>query len=162
MIKVAVTRRPVSQLQRRHRASCQLRPLRAPPVFIPPAGSLAQLGQASGSHLLCSEQRNETEEMWAGGLVLSLRHCPPTASTYTPDFSASEEDDPQGIEDCGHHEPSWKPQLLAKKISPLRFFKPSGRIIFILALKKHSRKETKAKENRDQGLSCKRDENQDV
>lgn len=77
--------------------------------------------------------------MWAGGLVLSLRHCPPTASTYTPDFSASEEDDPQGIEDCGHHEPSWKPQLLAKKISPL------GQDYLYLGLKEAFQKGNKSK-----------------
>lgn len=114
-----------------------------------PVGSLAQLavfllpgsefrppqGMALGSHLLCSVQRNEIEEVWAGCLVLSPWHnCPPPASIYTPVSSASEEDDPQGIEDCGHHEPSWKPQLLAKKISPLHFFKPLGRIISIFVM----------------------------
>lgn len=133
----------------------------------PPVGSLAQLavfllpgsefrppqGMALGSHLLCSVQRNEIEEMWAGCLVLNPRYdCPPPASIYTPVSSASEEDGPQGIEECDE-EPSWKPQRFAKKISPLHFFKPLGRIIFIFvtALKKHSRKETKAKEDRGQG-----------
>lgn len=68
------------------------------------------------------------------------------ASIYTHVSSASEKDDPQGIKECGN-KPCWKPQLLAKKPSPLHFFKPLGRIIFIFttALKKHSRKETKAK-----------------